>query len=512
MAVLGQPGTLTARPVIAGADGSWQSAKAFWFDAAGYEINSKEVLDYHQSDARVRITTAPARTSKSYSAGHDPLPYCFPTIPDHDVLGWMVGPNYQTNKEFDILFDTLVQQRERFRINGALYEIERAVNNAKAGDMEIRILKSVGANNRKNRTRIIGKSATNPEALQGEQVTFAAMSEGAEQDEDIYEKYLKTRTWRLSIPTTPKQKAEWLRKLCDRGRMYPELGIDTFQYDGNANPDYDWDLFASAKLEAELRARENIGPNATAEDDPYFAEQFLGHWVYYTGRVLPFNEKRHLVAEDQWDPRQMRVMVSTDHGYEDAASAGFWAILPGPVYWRFDEVYERHLTTPDFVDAIQEKIDKWEVKVENYVGDPRKPEVERLMREAGMPIYTMDKNAQSDRAAGYRRLIDLLSQGPFKGFPGIFVSPRCVNTIREWKQLRYREGFRNEYSENAIMGDDHATDDSRYFLMTRPQPRHAQAKKLTEHERLRLHQKARAAYQRSDGSLTEIARSDCYAG
>ena len=148
----------------------------------------------------------------------------------------------------------------------------------------------------------------------------------------------------------------------------------------------------------------------------------------------------------------------------------FWAILPGPSYFIFDAIYEKRLTSEKLVERIGDKLKEHKLEAEFYCGDPRKPEVERVMRDAGLPIFTMDKNAQSDRAAGYRRLIDLLSEGPFKGYPGLYVSERCEKVMKEWEEVHYREGFRNEYSETAILGADHAIDAARYFLMTRSAP------------------------------------------
>jgi hypothetical protein len=43
------------------------------FDLVGYEPQVDVVRAYHQSDARLRIVSAPARTSKSYAAAHDSM-------------------------------------------------------------------------------------------------------------------------------------------------------------------------------------------------------------------------------------------------------------------------------------------------------------------------------------------------------------------------------------------------------------------------------------------------------
>jgi hypothetical protein len=65
---------------------------------------------------------------------------------------------------------------------------------------------------------------------------------------------------------------------------------------------------------------------------------------------------------------------------------------------------------------------------------------------------------------------DALIQGPVEGYPGLYVSSHCVETIREWKYLRFREGMKNEYATGAFQGADHAFDAARYFIQTRPLP------------------------------------------
>jgi hypothetical protein len=87
----------------------------------------------------------------------------------------------------------------------------------------------------------------------------------------------------------------------------------------------------------------------------------------------------------------------------------------------------------------------------------------------------MDKNAQRDRAAGKRRIIDLLTEGhvprPDGGYyPGLYVTRNCTFTIAEWEQLHYKENVSKEDAGNAFAGEDHAFDDARYFVQSRPFP------------------------------------------
>lgn len=489
--VLGQDSSV--RPVSP--DRTWEGAKAFWFHTLGHELYADEVRQFHVSDARIRIIEAPARGAKSYTTAFDAFVYTMPVRPMMDSLVWSIGPNFSNNREFDYLFELLVERREELKAGGIGYEIERAVNRPKAGDMEIRIVKDRDPKTgRAYRSQVIGLSAENEKMLQGYEVSYAILSEAAEHPDHIYRKYIEQRCSRIVMPTTPKPHAQWLKSLSDQGRQDPATGIETFWFPPGANPRYDWKRYEQAKRAATMRAREAFGPNATASDDPYFAEQFEGRWVYYTGSVLHFSRPRHVVPAGTFEPiSDHRIAVSVDYGFEDPASALFWAILPGPVYFLFDEIYERHLTTERFVARIQERLAGHGVSAEFFCADPSRPEVDRVMQEAGLPVFVMDKNAQRDRAAGYRRLIDVLSEGPYPGFPGLYVSSRCPRTIAEWETLHFKEGFRSEYSETAIDGDDHSADSARYFLMTRP--RSEQVPESAEHpvDRFRRMRRAETA-------------------
>lgn len=455
---------------------TWEQAKSVFFAAIGYEIHAQEVLDFHKSEARVRIATAPARGAKSYTGARDAAAYGQTTTPHTDTLIWAIGPDYRTNKEFEYLYEIFVTGRERLWGAGWRYQIERETFSPNAGDMEIRFVKCRGEDGRDYRTRIMGLSASNERALQGEEVTVAIQSEAAEHPEHIYRKYLEQRCWKLILPTTPKQKAKWLKEVIDTQAGVVGTGVEAFRFPPDANPTYNWRRFEEAKRAAEIRARRRLGAGATADQDPMFAEQFLGLWVYYTGRVLPFQRELHMVPHDAIDYTGSAYALSIDYGYQDYSSAGLWAITPSGIYVRKDEVYERGLTTNDFVERCHAMLSRNRVTASFCTGDPSRPEVSQQFRESGLPVNVRSKNEQRDRVAGYRRLIDLLTEGPIEGFPGILLTDRCQKSAEEFEALHFKEshqregddGVRNEYSTGAIAGHDHAVDDTRYFLMSRP--------------------------------------------
>lgn len=490
MRVLGQ---VHAEPIF----GSWEATKAFWFAAMGYQMHAPEVVAFHRSEATTLITEAPARGSKSYSTAHDLIPYGLPsTTPRLDSRHAIVGTDYSTNKEFEYVYDRLVNQRERFRIDGKVYTIERANYNPRSGDLEIVLAFGKNGFNPTVRSYWKGLSSQNEASLQGEQWTTVTLSEAAEHAQHVLTKHFATRSWRTYLPTTPKSKATWLKDLSDAGRLDSTLGVETFHFPPEANPLYDRVNAEKERKLATVRARASIGPHATAEDDPFYAEQFLGKWVYYSGRVLPFDRRRHVIDLDAVRPYidASAIWLSTDYGYEDPWSTGLWAVLPSGIAVRFDEIYERHLSTPDYVIRLDAMLERHGIERRRVTatGDPSYPQVARLLHDEGIAVVTIDKNAQRDRAAGKRRLADLLVQGPVEKpgefsttedglpstdpvyYPGLFFTLNCVHAIEELDHLHYKDNVGKEDASNAFSGPDHAYDDSRYFAMSRPSPKRQQ--------------------------------------
>jgi hypothetical protein len=449
--------------------------KEWAFGVMDYNWHADEVKRFHESDARRRIITAPARGSKSFTTTPEVLATVLvPTDPGTSSLTWFIGTSYEVNKEWDYGWKYIIDGRERWRAElGMPLNIEKAINNPSNGSMQIVINtgRSKGQTE-DNRCIIKGMSSTNERALQGEHVTFAVPSEAAEHPESVWKHKLSTRTWKAIFPTTPKPHAEWLHKMIEACEKHPGGDTEHFHFPKEANPLYDHANFAAEEKRAASRS-----PTGKPEDDPWFAEQFLGLWVYYTGMVLPFNPKKHVVKLDPDWLDHCRIYVSTDYGYEDACVALFWALMPSGALLVWDEIYERHITTAPFVEQIGKKLGRRREQLDYACGDPKQPQVAHYLRHYGLNTVNINKRAQADRATGHRRLVDLLSDDPERGHPMLYVADHCKKTIAEWTHLRYREGFRNEYGTTSMLGDDHAFDAARYFVTTMPEPKAAEPEK-----------------------------------
>jgi len=472
-----------------------EAGKAGIFAMLGYKPRTAEVARFHNSEARRRIASAPARTSKSYSAAYELISHAIPEWYVEKETGkfagwgesrwiWLIGPDYKTIKEWDYIWRELVDRRAQNGL-GSFYQVETRSNTPQHGNMKLVLNFGTSITGEPCRVVIEGKSATNRESLQGEQVYLALFSEAAEIDEIVWERYMRTRTKYALFPTTPKLSAEWLKNMIDAGEADPALSTETFQYDGYANPNYDWDLFEIEKIRAGSRSL-----TGRAEDDPWFAEQFLGQWTGQDERALPFRKTSfgqypaHVIDElppwvrDEDGNVFARTIVSCDYGYSDSCVALIWAIGEREHYVVLGEVYEKQITTYDFVERIRAKCEELKVSPAYYVGDPKQPQIADIMRRRGLPVWDVDRKAMADRAAGFTALVDALSIDPISMVPRMRFASEvvgkgfgCPKAIREVSMLRRKQGTNaKEWSEGALIGDDHATDALRYGIQSRPRP------------------------------------------
>lgn len=112
--------------------------------------------------------------------------------------------------------------------------------------------------------------------------------------------------------------------------------------------------------------------------------------------------------------------------------------------------------------------------------------VAELFREQGLNVNT---RVNKSKWAGIQRVKQALEKRPHPdearwpdGKPGLFIFSNCPMMIREIKQYRWKE---DESDETPVKRDDHAMDEMRYFVMSRPDPhtRRATDSPITQHKK-----------------------------
>jgi hypothetical protein len=492
----------------------------------GYRPRTAEVVRFHNSRAKIKIVCSPARTSKSYAGAYDALPDCFPnmlqapdgkTWPINSRRIWIVAPKYQLAKEFDYLWEILVDRRAQYGLT--FYQIEKAQNAPDQGHMRIVLDFGNDAHGSPVRTTIEVRSAANMESIQADQADVVLMSEAADQPAEVWEKYVSTRYGRAILPTTPKINAEWLRVMMDSAEENPHLSIENFQFDGTCNPTYDWGRYWREHAQAESRAsatpdiRVNlesvsmkqppsaknghdcfrIGDKCWASRDPRFAEQFMGRWTQMEGRVLPFRNKPNFPGQPihvidrlpSWVHHAAHY-ISVDHGYDDPSAVLWFAVSLDGTVVLYDMIYERGLTPSELASKIKARQNDrsyWlgrhglnPPKIEWIAGDPQNPNVRAEMRRVGLNVLVIDSKRQRDRKAGRLIFQDYLSDDPILKRPKFYAHRSCTAAIDEYRLLRRKP---NRPGEEAYVGADHAYDATRYFLMALPKgKRHEKPKPI----------------------------------
>ncbi len=195
-----------------------------------------------------------------------------------------------------------------------------------------------------------------------------------------------------------------------------------------------------------------------------------GKFTTGEGLVYPeFDESVHVI--DPFDiPYEWQANISIDPGLKNPTSAHFYAVdFDGVIY-----VCAEHYVAGQNIDYHVEKIFDIANKLSwrrdskgrlNALIDPAanqrtlayEKSVAELFFEKGIVVIT---NVNKDLYSGIQRIKSLLEQRP----PRIYIFKTCVNLIREIKSYWWGQ------NERPKKVDDHALDEMRYFVMTRPIP------------------------------------------
>lgn len=165
---------------------------------------------------------------------------------------------------------------------------------------------------------------------------------------------------------------------------------------------------------------------------------------------------------------------SYDWGFAAPASLGWWKVDPDGNVWRYRELYRRGMEVEDFMEEVLElQVPGEEELVEYTVADPslwnsdRGPSIAERAADVGVALTPADRRSSSDqsiRVAGWslmRRYIDPDTR------PVLHVSRTCQDWWRTVPALIHDESKVEDVDTDL---EDHAADETRYFLMSRPEP------------------------------------------
>ena len=248
---------------------------------------------------------------------------------------------------------------------------------------------------------------------------------------------------------------------------------------------YDPELYAfvSAKVEDNAHVNPEYASFLDSLPDDERRAYREGDWDVFAGQY--FRELRREIHSFEFPEglpegwREWKKFRSYDWGFAKPASMGFWVMDPDGNPFRCLELYQKGLEVEDFMLLVQEKDalfrnesdqpPRWEYTVADpscWDSSHGPSKFERAM-QAGVPMIPAERKSMGDRGVrveGWslmRRYVDPNSS------PIIRVSLQCRDWWRTVPALVHDDKRVEDLDSD---GEDHAADETRYFLTSRPAP------------------------------------------
>lgn len=206
-----------------------------------------------------------------------------------------------------------------------------------------------------------------------------------------------------------------------------------------------------------------------------------GTFVQLGGLVYPmFKEEDHVIPHFV-PPKEWLWVRSMDHGFTNPTSWHWSAIDPEGRIFIFDEHYESGKIVAHHAAAVHSITSKYEREPDYSVGDPSIRNTDPITGTSvlleyldfGIPIVL----GNNDQKAGINRVARYLIGREIEGkrYPQLFITENCTELIREIKKLRWatwankKDDRKKNKKEEQHKKDDHACDDLRYLVSSRPE-------------------------------------------
>jgi len=411
--------------------------KEEWFEVSGYKPHSSQKI-FHVSKARFRVVVAGRRWGKSLLAAKEAETMLL--LPK--TRGWVVSKTYDLGeKVFREIYKTLI-------LKFKLKTIKKSYS-PKSGSMYLEFPWG---------SVVEVKSAEHPDSLIGEGLDWVVFDECASCKGLIWEQYLRPTLsdkngWALFI-STPRG-YNWLYELWKRGNdpNYPE-----------------WESFKFPSWDNPYLSKEDIDEAKRTLSETVFEQEYGASFNFSLGQVYKeFDTDIHVISEKELfiDPNWPRYR-SIDFGYENPFVCLYITVDPEDRVIIYDEYYQRHRTTEQHAENMLEEERKASQKLQDLgvninqrdiyeftTCDPSAASARATLFENGIKTIAPRSNIIEGLEL-VRQQLKIRSDGK----PGLYVSSRCVNTIKEFSLYSYNDSM----SEEPVKENDHAMDCLRYFM------------------------------------------------
>ncbi len=366
-----------------------------------------------------------------------------------NVFGWVVSVSYEVQRD--------VAQSKILKYLAPRYIEDVVMMSGKKGSPEYGIIDHIVVRNAFGGLSRIGfKSADQGrEKFQGASLDFVWFDE--EPPKDVYDECrmrVFDKAGDVFGTMTPLKGLTW---------VYDEIELNCFQSPEVWSEHIEWiDNPYLPKQEVEMLLK-------STSDEAQETRRF-GRFHTDTGLVYPeFDQNIHVI--EPFDiPYDWQAGISIDPGLNNPTSCHFYAVDGDSNIFVVAEHYEKGKDIDWHAEKIFEMAKQLDWRTDskgrlNALIDSAANQrtlassksVAELFCEKGILV---NPKVNKDMFAGIARVKELFSQRP----PKIFIFKSCVNLIREIKSYWWGNGDRPKKI------DDHALDELRYFVMSRPKP------------------------------------------
>lgn len=281
--------------------------------------------------------------------------------------------------------------------------------------------------------------------IRGSEIAYCAIDEATDVNEEVFE-MLKSR---LSLPwsccdatTNPSYPTHFFKQFLDSA----DNGVDIYcqNYTIYDNPFLPLDYVHA--LETEYAGT------------VWFDRYILGEWTLAEGLIYPNYAG---IIGDLPDGKPVNRVLSIDYGTQNAFSAGLWGDYVTE-WWREREYYYsgRDSGTPKTDEEYADDLDRFtegigdEYNKLKVIIDPSAASFIALLRKRGKyRVIPADNNV----ADGIRETATAMASRKFR------VTASCKNWLREVQGYVWDNSL---YEDRPVKINDHAMDDTRYFVKT----------------------------------------------
>ena len=387
----------------------------------GYNLTKKQLEYINESDARWNLKIGAVRSGKSFVDIAHTVPYNLISLAEEAGLNLFMGVSKETIER-----NVLQPMRELYT-----EEIVGTINNRNIAMVCGVPVYCLGA-----------EKLTQVAKIQGMSVKYCYGDEIAKWNKEVFtmlQSRLDKPYSRFDGSCNPEYPSHWLKEFIDK----PDIDAYIQHYTIFDNPYLPKDYVDNLCKEY--------------EGTVYYGRYIQGEWTLAEGLIYPMYKD---AIEAPPDDRAEQYILSIDYGTQNAFSCGLWGKYKD-IWYRIKEYYYSGRNT-----GVQKTDEEYAADLDEFIKDvPFVERIKTIIDPSAASFITLLKKrgkyhvmpAKNDVADGIRETATALKKGLIK------ISPDCTNWLKEVQGYVWDDTAQDD---RPVKIDDHAMDDSRYFVKT----------------------------------------------